>query len=337
MAMAAALNEDSQSSFGEVRTSRLGKNGPAITRVGFGTWAIGGPYEYGWGPSDDATSVSAILHAVERGVTWIDTAPAYGTGHSENVVGRAINQLSEGDRPLVFTKCGRTWRGQPEGKVVSDLRPDSIRNECEASLKRLGVDFIDLYQIHRPDLVTGTSIEDSWGTLADLASEGKVRHIGVSNFTRELLDRCEAIRHVDSLQPRLNIFDDSSLDLIEWCELHGTGVLAYSPMASGLLSGAFSAQRVAALADDDWRKRAEAFVEPSLSARLAAVDNLRVIATELDCTLPELAVAWVINQPSVTAAIVGARTPQQVDGWVKAANMSLEPSQLEKISAIGKP
>lgn len=323
--------QGSDASLMSTPTSQLGKTGPEITRIGFGAWAIGGPYEYGWGPSDDATSVLAILHAVEHGISWIDTAPAYGCGHSELVVGAAIRQVSEGSRPLIFTKCGRTWYGQPEGKVVSDLRPSSIRYECEQSLVRLGVEAIDLYQIHRSDQVTGTPIEDSWGTLADLVDEGKVRWIGVSNFDRNLLDRCDTIRHIDSFQPRLNLFDRGSMDLLDWCHDHGTGVLAYSPMASGLLTGSFSRERVRALAEDDWRKRSPRFADPALSHKLGIVDRLKPVAEGIGCSLPELAIAWVLHQEFVTAAIVGARSPEQVDGWIGAAMVSLPRDVLREI------
>lgn len=309
----------------------MGSNGPIITRIGFGGWAIGGPYEYGWGPVDDEVSVEAILHAVDRGVGWIDTAPAYGCGHSEEVVGAALRQLSSVERPLVFTKCGRIWYGETAGKVVSDLRPNTIRHECEQSLRRLGVDVIDLYHIHRPDRETGTPLEESWATLVDLVSEGKVRWIGVSNFDIDLLERCDAIRHVDSLQPRLSLLDQDAIPLLDWCRDHGTGVIAYSPMGSGLLTGAFDQQRVSSLADDDWRKRSPRFTEPELSRTLAGVERLRVIAKSRDCTLPELAIAWVLRQPGVTGAIVGVRTPEQVDDWTGAGSVVLSDASLWEI------
>ena len=205
-----------------------------ITRIGFGTWAIGGPYENGWGPVDDGLSVRAVLRAVELGISWIDTAPAYGYGHSETVVGQALRQLPEDSRPLVFTKCGRKWAN---GKLASDLRPKSIRKECEDSMRRLSVDRIDLYQIHRPDRDTGTPVEESWATLAELVDEGKIRWIGVSNFNQDLIVRCAAIRRVDSVQPRINLLDQSAVPLAQWCHDKGIGVLAYSPLASGMLTG----------------------------------------------------------------------------------------------------
>lgn len=317
----------------QILTARLGGSGPEITRVGLGAWAIGGPYEFGWGPVDDAVSVRAILHSADRGIGWIDTAPAYGCGHSEEVVGSALRQLDSSERPMVFTKCGRIWYGETPGKVVSDLRPSSIRHECEESLRRLGMDRIDLYQIHRPDNETGTPIEESWATLADLVDEGKVRWIGVSNFDRDLLDRCEAIRHVDSLQPRLNLLERGSLPLLDWCREHRSGAIIYSPMASGMLTGAFNEQRISSLADDDWRKKSPRFTEPELSQKLSVVDRLRPIAESLGCTLPELAIAWVLHQPTVTAAIVGARFPEQVDDWISAANMALSEDTMREIDA----
>lgn len=322
------------SAAGQIPAAILGRNGPKITRIGLGGWAIGGPYEFGWGPVDDAVSVEAILHGTDRGIGWIDTAPAYGCGHSEEVVGAALRRLDAAERPLIFTKCGRIWYGEVPGKVVSDLRPSSIRHECEESLRRLGVEAIDLYQIHRPDKETGTPIEDSWDTLADLVDEGKVRWIGVSNFDAELLDRCEAIRHVDSLQPPLNLFQREALPLLDWCRRNGTGVIAYSPMASGMLTGAFDRQRMDSLADDDWRKRSPKFTEPELSGKLEVVEGLRPIAHELDCSLAAIAIAWVLHQQAVTAAIVGTRLPGQVDDWVGAADLVLSDETLRRIDSV---
>lgn len=331
--MSEGLHQEPHSARINMSAAQLGRGGPLITRIGFGGWAIGGPYEYGWGPSDDSRSIQAILRAVERGIGWIDTAPAYGCGHSEVVIGAALQQLSNGERPLIFTKCGRTWHGQPAGKVVSDLRPSSIRHECEQSLLRLGVDAIDLHQIHRPDQVTGTPIEDSWATLAELVDEGKVRWIGLSNCDRDLLDRCEAIRHVDSFQPQLNLLDRAALQLLDWCHEHETGVLAYSPMASGLLTGTFDQERVRALAEDDWRRRSPRFAEPALSRKLAVVERLRPIAEAAGCSLAELAIAWVLLQPAVTGAIVGARSAEQVDSWIGAVKVSLPDKALDEIDA----
>ncbi len=215
-----------------IPTARLGRSAAALTRVGFGTWAIGGPWRFGWGPVDDEESVAAISAAVEAGVNWIDTAAVYGLGHAEEIVGRALEDYAAGRDVLVCTKCGR--RTRRDGTPYGDLRPQSIRAECEASLRRLRIERIDLYQIHWPDLDSGTPLEDSWSTLAELVAEGKVRWIGVSNFDVDQLERCEAIRHVDSLQPPLSLLDRGALrNVIPWAAAHQTGVIVYSPMASG--------------------------------------------------------------------------------------------------------
>ncbi|MEU5328751.1 aldo/keto reductase [Streptomyces parvus] len=322
-----------QASPDRIDTARLGREGPEITRLGLGTWAIGGPYEYGWGPVDDAESVRAVLHAVSRGLSWLDTAPAYGCGHSEEVVGTALRQLGPMERPLVFTKCGRVWEPENPGKVVSDLRPDSIRQECEASLKRLGLDRIDLYQIHRPDSRTGTALEESWGTLAELVDEGKVRWIGLSNVNQEQLDLCEGVRHVDSVQPSLSLLDQKALPLLDRCAEHGTGVIAYSPLASGLLTGTFNRTRVETLPAGDWRKKSAKFAEPELTWKLAVVDELLAIAARTGHSVPELALAWVLSRPGVSGAIVGARRPHQVDQWSGAARLSLSEEILREVEA----
>lgn len=309
---------------------RLGSRGPEITAVGLGTWAMGGPWEFGWGPADDEQSVAAIRHAVASGLNWVDTAAVYGIGHAEEVVGRALAQLAAGEQVLVFTKCGRTWTHEGQGtRIGYDLRPESIREECEQSLRRLRIERIDLYQFHWPDYGTGTPVEESWGAMDDLIREGKVRWAGVCNFTVELLERCEAIRHVDSLQPPLSMLNRHARDqLIPWCREHGTGVIAYSPMASGLLTGAFSLDR---LAPDDWRRRAERFQEPKLTQALALVERLRPIAERRGVGVAALAVAWVLAVPGVTGAIVGARRPDQVESWLSAADLELTPEDLEGI------
>ena len=317
-----------------MRTRRLGSQGPEITTVGFGAWAIGGPGRFGWGRVDDDESVSAIRHAVDSGINWIDTAAVYGLGHSEEVVARAIEPYSPGQDLFIFTKCGQNWYDSDTNEAQLDLRPESIRFECEQSLKRLGVDRIDLYQFHWPDRRTGTQVEDSWGTMVELIDEGKVRWGGVSNFDVGLLERCEAIRHVDSLQPPLSLLNRATRnDVIPWCNDHGTGVIVYSPMASGLLTGKFDANRVRSLDDDDWRKNAAPFQEPNLSRNLALVDRLEEIATRLDTTLPALVVAWTLAVPGVTAAIVGARRPDQVDGWLPAADVELDPDVMNEIES----
>jgi len=319
-----------------MRKRRLGSNGPEITTVGFGAWAIGGPWKFGWGPVDDDESVEAIRHAVDSGINWIDTAAVYGLGHSEEVVGRAVKSLDVGREVLVFTKCGRSWYGSEKGEeIVNDLRPDSIRFECEQSLKRLGLERIDLYQFHWPDFATGTEVEDSWATMRDLVDEGKARWIGVSNFSIDLLQRCEPVRHVDSLQPPLSMLNRSARnELIPWCAGNGTGVIVYSPMQSGLLTGAFDRERVESLADDDWRRGTAAFQEPRFSQNLALVDQLREIAGAIGCTLAELAIAWTLAVEGVTGAIVGARRPDQIDGWIGASDLELSSDAVEEIEQI---
>ncbi len=310
---------------------RLGREGPEITTLGFGTWALAGRYRYGWGAVDDEESIAAIRRAVEAGVSWIDTAPTYGDGHSEEVVGRALQPFRAGEEVLVFTKCGRPWR---DGEVYFDLRPESIREECEASLRRLRVERIDLYQFHWPDYATGTTVEESWGTIVELIGEGKVRWAGVCNFDIPRLERCEAIRHVDSLQPPFSLLNrDAYGELIPWAREHGTGAIAYSPMASGLLTGSFNREGLGRLAEDDWRRRAPAFQEPKLSKSLAFVERLEPIAARLGVTVASLSLAWVLSVPGVTGAIVGARRPSQLDDWLGAGDLELDEQALAEIEA----
>jgi aryl-alcohol dehydrogenase-like predicted oxidoreductase len=313
---------------------RLGLNGPEISSLGLGSWAIGGPYEFGWGPVDDQESIAAIRYGIDSGINWVDTAPVYGKGHSEEVVGRALEPYSVGEEVFVFTKCGRNYYGASE-KISSDLRPETIRWECEQSLRRLKVERIDLLQFHWPDPDTGTPLEESWGTLGELIDEGKVRWGGVSNFDTSLLQRCEAIRHVDSHQPPLNLINRAARnDVIPWCEDHGVGVIVYAPMASGLLTGKFNRQRIEGLPSDDWRRRAANFTEPRLSRNLALVNELEPIAAGLHVSLAALSVAWTLSVTGVTGAIVGARFPNQVDGWLPAARMQLSAEITEAIERI---
>jgi len=294
--------------------------------VGFGAWAIGGPWRFGWGSVDDDESVAAMRRAVELGVNWVDTAAVYGLGHSEEVVGRALAPYRVGEEVFVFTKCGRRWEGRPDGVIENDLRPESIRDECERSLRRLGVERIDLYQFHWPDWMTGAALEDSWGTMVELVEEGKARWIGVANFDTGQLARCEAIRHVDSVQPPLSLLARGArTTVLPWAAEHGTGAIVYSPMASGLLTGSFDGERIARLDANDWRRESPQFREPALRQNLALVERLRPIAAGLGSTLPELAVAWTLAQPGVTAAIVGARLPRHVEGWARAPDVELSP------------
>jgi aryl-alcohol dehydrogenase-like predicted oxidoreductase len=312
----------------------LGSSGLEITTVGFGSWAIGGGgWSFGWGPQDDKASMDSMRRAVELGVNWIDTAAVYGLGHSEEVVGRFVHSLPASERPYVFTKCGLIWDGRnrlQEPKRV--LKPESVRAECEASLRRLGIERIDLYQFHWPD-ETGTPIEDSWAEMLRLIDEGKVRLGGVSNFDVSLLERCKAIRHVDSLQPPFSLIRrEVAAREIPWCEAHKTGGICYSPMQSGLLTDGFSGERVAGMAEDDWRRRSPEFNPPNLSRNLALRDALKPIAQRHGTSISSVAIAWVLSWPGVTGAIVGARSPEQVDGWIDAGNLKVTSADLDEIA-----
>ena len=314
---------------------KLGTSGMEITTVGFGSWAAGGgDWTFSWGPQDDVASIRAIVHAVSKGVNWVDTAAVYGLGHSEEVVGKALTAIPAADRPLIFTKCGLVWdpanRHEPAKRIA---RPESLRRECEASLKRIGIERIDLFQIHWPD-ESGVPAEDSWGEMSRLVDEGKVRAIGVSNHDVALLERCERVRHVDSLQPPFSmIFRESAGGVIPWAAAHGTGVIVYSPMASGILTDSFSTERVAAMSDEDWRRAAPHFNEPALSCNVALRDALRPIAGRHGTTVSAVAVAWVLAWPGVTGAIVGARSPEQVDGWLDGGSLKLGADDLAEIAA----
>jgi aryl-alcohol dehydrogenase-like predicted oxidoreductase len=316
-----------------LHTRNLGNDGPKITRVGFGAWAIGGGgWSFGWGPQDDDAAVAAMRHAVvERGINWIDTAAVYGLGHSEVLVGRLLRDLSANDRPLVFTKCGLSWDDHdPMKPPRRDLRPQTIRLECEASLRRLGVERIDLYQFHWPD-ETGTPVEDSWGEMVKLVDEGKVRWAGVSNFEAALLERCEAVRHVTSLQPPFSLVRKEARRNIEWCADPGTGVIVYSPMQSGLLTEKWTLDRVDALAPDDWRRKSPDFQRPRIERNLKIRDSLVPIAERHGVSVGAVAIAWTLAQRGVTGAIVGARSPEQVDGWIAAGNLVLSEDDLREI------
>ena len=314
-------------------TRRLGSTDLELTTLGFGAWAIGGGgWSYGWGPQDDSNSIAAILHAVDRGVNWIDTAAIYGLGHSEELVGRALREIPAAERPFVFTKGGMVPdRSRPFSEPARDLRPAAIRREVEGSLGRLGVERIDLYQFHWPDEI-GTPIEESWGEMTRLVDEGKLRALGVSNFGVSLLERAEAIRHVDSVQPPFSLIRrDSGTAVIPWAAAHRSGVIVYSPMQSGILTGNFSASRVAAMAGTDWRRRSAEFLEPRLSRNLALRDALRPIAYRNGTSVAAVAVAWTLAWPGVTGAIVGARDARQVDGWIEAASLQFSAEDLGEI------
>jgi aryl-alcohol dehydrogenase-like predicted oxidoreductase len=316
-----------------VRTRRLGSAGPEISVVGFGSWALGGPWRYGWGPQDDSESIAAVRHAVESGVNWVDTAAIYGIGHSEEVVGEAVKPYRLGEEVYVFTKCGEQWN-EAKGASDNDLRPETIRRECEESLRRLQIERIDLYQFHWPDRI-GTPVEDSWATMGELVDEGKVRCAGVCNFDVGLLERCEAIRHVDSLQPPFSLLNRAAReDVIPWAADHGTGVVVYSPLASGRLTGRWTTERVEHLAPDDWRRGETAFQQPEIGRTLAFVDRLRPIADRLGCTVAALAIAWTLAVPGVTGAIVGARRAEQVDEWLEADDLELDPDTVAEIESL---
>jgi aryl-alcohol dehydrogenase-like predicted oxidoreductase len=311
-----------------VRSAILGRTGATISRLGFGAWQAGGSGPWGYGPeSDDDASIAAIRRAVERGVTWVDTAASYGLGHSEEVVARALVPWTIGQDVLVFTKCGHPW--DPPDRIRTDLGPASIRRECEGTLRRLGVERIDLYQFHHAD--PGTPVEASWATMAELVEEGKVRWGGVSNFDVARLDRCEALRHVDCVQPELNLLRRDALrEVIPWCREHGAGVIAYSPMATGALGGAYDAARFEALPAEDWRRRSRGRI-------LDLMDRLRSIAGGIGITVGALVVAWTLTTEGVTGAICGARTPEQVDGWIEG-DVVLPPEVVAEIdSMVGGP
>jgi len=306
---------------------------PPLSRLGLGAWAFG---RTGWGAQDDSDSRAAILRAVELGVNWIDTAAVYGDGHAEELLGATLEELPPADRPLLFTKGG--LRVDPvSGGTFRDLSPVSLREDCEASLRRLRVERIDLYQIHWPT-PDGEGIEDAWEALADLATEGKVRWVGVSNFSRSQLDRCAALRQVDSLQFPLSLLArKTGAELTQWAGAHGAAAITYSPLASGLLGGRFSAERLATLDEGDWRRRRAEFQSPAFERTLALVDRLRPLAASLDAPVAELAIAWALAWPHVTGAIVGARSASQVDGWIGAMGLQLDSELLEQVAvALGE-
>lgn len=311
-------------------TRPLGSTGMEITRIGYGAWAIGGgDWSYGWGRQEDSDSVAAIRHAVELGVNWIDTAPAYGDGHSEEVVGKALRGMPEADRPYIFTKCALLVPPNPYDPPLRVGGARSIRAEVEASLRRLAVDRLDLLQVHWP--ADDVALEDYWATLVQLKKEGKVGAIGLSNHSVSELDRAEAIGHVDTVQPPFSLISrDSAADVLPWCGDHGSGVIVYSPMQSGLLTGKFSHDRVNSLDKNDWRRTDPQFTT-HLDANLTLVERLRRIGERRGLEPGVLAVRWVLSFAAVTGAIVGARNPGQVDGWIAAGGGGLDESTLAEI------
>jgi aryl-alcohol dehydrogenase-like predicted oxidoreductase len=313
-----------------MQTQRLGSSDLEITPLGFGSWATGGgDWEFTWGPQDDQQSIDAIHRALDLGVNWIDTAPVYGLGHSEEVVGKAIR--SRARRPYVFTKCSLVWGA--DRKVGSSLRRDSVRNECEASLRRLGVDRIDLYQIHWPD--PEPEVEEGFEAMLRLQQEGKIRYLGVSNFSVAQLERVRKLGAVTSLQPPYSaVRPEVERQLLPYCQKNGIGVIVYSPMQAGLLTGGMTRERLASMAKDDWRRRSGEFQEPRLSRNLKLQALLVDIGKRHGCTAAVVALAWVLRGPQVTGAIVGARSPAQVDGWIGALDLRLPAPELEEIAGF---
>jgi aryl-alcohol dehydrogenase-like predicted oxidoreductase len=311
-------------------TKRFGNSDLHITPIGFGAWAIGGGgWEFAWGAQDDSQSIAAIWEALDLGVNWIDTAAVYGLGHSEEVVARALERVRQ--RPHIFTKCGMVWGDDRE--VGFRLKAESVRRECEASLKRLRVDALDLYQVHWPK--PAEDIEEGWATLAKLRAEGKVRWIGVSNFDVGQLQRAQAIAPVTSLQPPYSLVKrEAEAEILPYAAQQGIGVIAYSPLASGLLTGTMSRQRIAGLPADDWRRNNPDYQEPRLTRNLRLVSLLRTIGARHGRTPGQVAVAWVLRNPAVTGAIVGARRPGQMAELVEADGFRLSPAERAEIEVF---
>ncbi len=312
-----------------MQTRKLGQTDLMLTTVGLGTWAIGGPWQWGWGPQDDQEAVAAIWAALDAGINWIDTAAVYGLGHSEELVGRALRQTKH--KPYIATKCGLRWNEKKER--VPCLKRQSIRQECQESLQRLGVERIDLYQMHWPEPLE--DIEEAWEEMALLAAEGKVRYLGVSNFSVEQMERVRRIYPVSSLQPPYSMLHSGvERESLGYCARHEIGVIAYSPMQRGLLTGKFSRARLAALAPDDHRRRIPDFQEPQFSATLELVEQLQEIARRDRRTVAQLAISWVLRRPEVTAAIVGARRPEQIRETVQASNWNLGKKDIDEIEKL---
>jgi aryl-alcohol dehydrogenase-like predicted oxidoreductase len=313
-----------------MQTRTLGNSDLKITPVGYGAWAIGGAgWQFAWGSQDDDDSIGAIHRALEMGVNWIDTAAVYGLGHSEEVVARALKSWA-GAKPYIFTKCGLRW--DAKGNVQKVLSKDSIRGEIEDSLRRLSVDVIDLYQIHWPPDPDSPQLEEGWSTLADLKREGKVRWIGVSNFNVKQLRRAKAIAPVTSLQPPYSLLHrEIEEDILPYCLREGIGVIVYSPMASGMLTGAMTRERAAKLESGDWRKGHPDFTEPKLSRNLELVEHLREFAQRHNRSIGEVAIAWTLRNPAVTGAIVGARNARQANGVMRAGDLRLNDKEVNEI------
>ena len=316
-----------------MHTRRLGNSDLDITPIGFGAWAIGGGgWAFSWGAQDDADSVASIREALDLGINWIDTAAVYGLGHSEEVVAKALDGVPAGSRPLVFTKCERVWNDRRE--IGPSLKADSIRRECESSLKRLKVDVIDLYQIHWPE--PEADIEEGWGAVLKLKEEGKIRWAGVSNFSAAQMARAAKLGPITSLQPPYSLIRrEIEPEVLPYCEGNNVGVLAYSPMGSGLLSGAWTRERLATLAPDDWRReKNKQFQDPLFTRNLKLAELLRQVGTPHDKTPGEVAIGWVLNHPAVTGAIVGARRPGQLAELMGAAEWRPSATEVNRIEAF---
>ena len=338
MALQATHSDKAVANKGALPKRRFGRTDMQITHVGFGAWAIGGgDWAVGWGAQDDTQSIAAIRHAVERGVNWIDTAAIYGLGHSEEVVREALKEIPRDRRPYVFTKCGLAWDENDRKAFPKQVgAPASIRRELERSLRRLGLERIDLYQMHWP-AKDGTPVEEYWRTLLDLKAEGKVRAVGLSNHNLAQLEAAERVGHVDTLQPPFSaIRREFAAAELPWCREHETGVIVYSPMQAGLLTGAFTEARAKALPVDDWRSRADEFTGEKLKRNLKLADTMKAVAERHGATTASVAVAWTLAWPGVTGAIVGARAPEQIDGWIGAATLSLTRADLDEIAATIK-
>ena len=315
-----------------MQSRRLGGSGLQLTPIGLGTWAMGGGgWLFGWGPQDDAASIDAIRAGLDAGINWIDTAAIYGHGHAETIVARAV-EGGRRDQVVIATKCGRVWEGDSR-TIGKSLRRDSIFSEVDASLRRLRVDVIDLYQLHWPE--PDEQVEEGWAAVGDLIALGKVRFGGVCNFNLPQLQRAQAIHPITSLQPPYSMLRrDIEAEVVQWCAAHDVGILAYSPMQAGLLTGTFTAARAAALSADDWRSRNPLFQEPQLTINLRLVDALKPIAARLDATVAQLALAWVLRLPEITSAIAGARSAVQIQETVRAGDLRLGADVIAEIEAL---
>jgi aryl-alcohol dehydrogenase-like predicted oxidoreductase len=312
-----------------MQTRKLGKTELELTTVGLGTWAMGGPWQFGWGPQDDDEAIAAILKALDMGINWIDTAPAYGLGHSEELIGQVLRLT--GAKPFIATKCGILWNERKE--KVTCLKKRSIRKECHDSLRRLGIDVIDLYQMHWPD--PDEDIEEAWEEMVRLKEQGKVRYLGVSNFTVEHLNRVRRIHEPVSLQPPYSMLHrEAEEELLGYCAVKNIGVIAYSPMQRGLLTGKFSPERLAALAPDDHRRKNPDFLEPQFSATMELVEELKEIAGRNGRTCAQLAISWVLRRSELTAAIVGTRRPAQIEETAPAGDWSLSEEDIKEIEKL---